>query len=264
MQWIDSHCHLQYDFAPKTADDLIREAHAENVSTLVNIGTEIASIAGLEKLSDAHARVFHTVGVHPHEAGNVPEPELKDDSWLAAIRKAAAHPKFRAVGELGLDYHYDLSPRDAQRERLAAQLALALELKAPIIVHSREAEADLLAQLETYAAQISGRAAGVIHCFTGTKAFAHRAVDLGFYISFSGIFTFKNAEDLREIARGLPLDRILVETDAPYLAPVPFRGKKCEPKMVVQTGLKLAEVLGRPAEEIARVTSANATLLFRL
>jgi TatD DNase family protein len=256
---IDSHCHLNYDFAPKTAADLVSEARAAGVSTLVTIGTDLPSIQAVAAISDAHPEVFHTVGVHPHEASTLA------DADLALLERSARHPKCRAIGEIGLDYHYDHSPREIQRARLEQQLELAVTLAQPIVIHSREGEGDLLEALRRYVPRARGAAVpGIIHCFTGTVEFGRACVDLGFLISFSGILTFKNAEGVREAARAFPLASLLVETDSPYLAPIPHRGRKCEPSMVRLTAQKLAEVKGTSLEEVAAVTSSNARKVFRI
>jgi TatD DNase family protein len=254
---IDSHCHLNYDYAPKSVDDLVREAELAGVAKLITVGTDLPSLPVVQEISARHANVFHTVGVHPHEAIDLL------DEHLPILRAAAAHPKCRAIGEIGLDYHYDHSPRDVQRAALEKQLALALETKLPIVVHSRDGEDDLLAALTTYAKSASG-VPGVIHCFTGTEKFGRACIDLGFYISFSGILTFKKADDLRACARAFPLERLLVETDSPYLAPVPLRGRKCEPVMVRHTALFLAELRGISIDELAAAATANTERAFGL
>jgi TatD DNase family protein len=258
-EFIDSHCHLNYDYAPKTAADLVREAHEAGVTAMVTVGTEIATLDAMVAISDQHEHVYHTVGVHPHEAVTISEGDL------AILEKAARHPKCRAIGEIGLDYHYDHSPRDIQRKQLDDQLELALRVELPVVIHARDAEEDLLAALTRYAGRVPvGSIPGVIHCFSGTQAFGQACIDLGFYISFSGILTFKTAEDLRVCARVFPLDRILVETDSPFLAPIPYRGKKCEPQMVRMTAQKIAEARGVTLEEIARATTANSRKVFRI
>jgi len=257
MQLIDSHCHLNYDYAPKTADDLVREANAEGICALITVGTDLASIPKMVEISERHACVYHTVGVHPHEASSL------SDEDLAVLEKAASHPKCRAIGEIGLDYHYEHSPRDVQIKRLDQQLDLASRVGLPTVIHSREGEEDLLKSLTRYARALPiGKIPGVIHCFTGTLAFGQACLELGFYISFSGILTFKKADDLRECARAFPLERLLVETDSPYLAPMPNRGKKCEPSFVKLTALKLAETKGVPIDEVARVTMENTKRVF--
>jgi TatD DNase family protein len=256
---IDSHCHLNYDYAPKSTADLVAEARAQGVEWLVTVGTDVDSLEAVVRISEEHPSVFHTVGVHPHEAVSW-KPEHD-----ALLRRAAAHPKCRAVGEIGLDYHYDHSSPADQQRALEAQLRIALDTAQPVVIHSREAEGDLLRALQRYAAQVpTDRIPGVIHCFTGTYAFGQACLDAGFYISFSGILTFKNAEDLRTSARAFPLERLLVETDSPYLAPIPHRGRKCEPAMVRLTAQKLAEAKGLPIERVIEATSANARRVFRI
>lgn len=221
MKLVDSHCHLNYDYAPKSTADLITEAMQDGISHFITIGVEIGKTAELESISSQFENVFHTVGMHPHEAVTWKD-EMSDQ-----VRQFAKNPKCRAIGEIGLDYHYTHSDPESQKRVLKIQLNLALELGLPIVIHSRDAEADLLPELERYAKKVpSGKPVGVIHCFTGTQAFGLACIDLGFYISFSGILTFKTAADLRECAGIFPLDKIMVETDSPYLAPIPFRGKK--------------------------------------
>lgn len=254
---IDSHCHLNYDYAPKTVDDLVREARQADVRAMVTIGTDLPSIAQVRAISEKYPDVYHSVGVHPHEAVTL------SDADSQMIEKAALHPKCRAIGEIGLDYHYDHSPREVQRQRLDQQLEIALSVTKPIVIHSREGEDDLLESLTRYAKKLNpGAIPGIIHCFTGTEKFGHACIDLGFYISFSGIITFKKAEDVRVAAAAFPLERLLVETDSPYLAPIPHRGKKCEPSMVKLTALKLAEVKGVTFEELAQVTTRNSCRVF--
>jgi TatD DNase family protein len=254
---IDSHCHLHYDYAPKGAADVVREAELAGLTALITVGTDLASIEPVQAISARFANVYHTVGVHPHDVS-----ALKDED-LTKIEDAAKNPKCRAIGEIGLDYYYEHSPKELQRRRLEQQLDLARRIGLPVVIHAREAESDLLEALTRYAKSIpAGRVPGIIHCFTGTYPFGKACLDLGFYISFSGILTFKNAEDLRSIARALPLDRLLVETDSPYLAPIPYRGKKCEPSMVVHIAMKLAEVRGVSLAEVAQATTANAKRAF--
>jgi len=257
--WIDSHCHLHYDYAPKSTENLVAEALAEGVSHLLTIGTDLTTLDAVAAISERFPNVFHSVGVHPHDASAI------EDADIERIRVASRHPKCRAIGEIGLDTHYEHSPLDIQLVRLRQQLDLAVETGLPVVIHSREAEPQLLAELTRYAKALpDGRVPGVIHCFTGTRDFGQACMDLGFYISLSGILTFKNSEELRQTVRTFPIDRLLVETDSPYLAPVPFRGKKCEPRMVKQTGLKLAELFGMEAAEVARVTSQNSRRVFGL
>ena len=254
---IDSHCHLNYDYAPKSTDDLVREALEAGVSTLITIGVDLPSLPEVAAISEKYPNVYHTVGVHPHDAATV------QDGDIETLRQAGRHSRCRAIGEIGLDYHYDHSPRDVQIHRLNQQLDLAVELGLPVVIHSRDGEEDLLRSLSVYAAKLPpGKIPGVIHCFTGTCDFGKACIDLGFYISFSGILTFKKAEDLRTSARAFPLERLLVETDSPYLAPVPNRGKKCEPAMVRHTAEKLAELKGVSLDEVARMTTSNTRRVF--
>lgn len=259
IELIDSHCHLFYDYAPKSEADIVREATEAGIVAMVTVGTDIPSLPKVREASERYPHVYHTAGAHPHEA-----IDIKDED-LATLEAAAAHPKCRAIGEIGLDYHYDHSPREVQRARFDQQLELALRVRQPVVIHAREAEPDLLESLRKYAPRVDGSLVpGVIHCFTGTMEFGKACLDLGFLISFSGIITFKTAEELRECARVFPLDRLMVETDSPYLAPIPYRGKKCEPSMVRLTAQKIAEIKGVPLEEVARVTTANARRLFRI
>jgi TatD DNase family protein len=256
---VDSHCHLNYDYSPKSHEDLVREAVLAGVETLVTIGTDLPSIRAVQEISERHPNVYHTVGVHPHEAVTL------SDADMGLLEKSASHPKCRAIGEIGLDYHYDHSPREIQRKRLDQQLELALSIRQPIVIHSRDGEEDLLRSLTAYTKKLpSGALPGIIHCFTGTYPFGKSCIDLGFLISFSGILTFKNAEDVRSCAVAFPLESLLVETDSPYLAPIPYRGRKCEPSMVKFTAEKLAEIKGVTFDEVAAVTTENAKRIFRI
>ena len=225
----------------------------------MTIGVEIATLPATAEIAEKYSNVYFTAGVHPHEA------ETMKDEDIATLEKFARHKKCRAIGEIGLDYYYNHSNKDSQIKRLRDQLDLALRMNQPIVVHSREAEADLLPELKMYAKSVEkGKPIGAIHCFTGTRAFGEACLDLGFLISFSGILTFKSATDLHECAKAFPLDRLMVETDSPYLAPVPMRGKKCEPAMVRFTAQKLAELKGVTLDEVAHATTANAKTLFRI
>lgn len=255
---IDSHCHLFGDTGGKSADTLVAEAHAAGVETLVCVATELANLDLAREIAERHPRVFHTAGVHPHEAKDLTPGDIEK------IRAAAKYPKCVAIGEIGLDYYYNHSDRESQRRALKAQLDLAVELKLPVVIHARDAEEDLNEMLSAYAKEQTLEIPGVIHCFTGTRDFGLKCIDLGFMISFSGILTFKTAEDLRASAKLFPLDRLMVETDSPYLAPIPHRGKKCEPQMVRLTAQKLAEVRGTSLDEIAQVTSANTRRAFNI
>jgi len=257
---IDTHCHLNYEFDHgKTAAQLVEACLMSNVKYQITIATDHTNFLEVQKISENFPSVFHTIGIHPHEASQV-TPEI-----LETMKTYLLHPKCVAVGEIGLDYYYEHSQPEKQKRECAAQLDIAREFKKPVVIHSRDAEEDLLEMLIDYAKELTGEySPGVIHCFSGTEKFARSCLDLGFYISLSGIFTFKATEDLRNMVKGFPLDRLLVETDAPYLAPVPMRGRKCEPAMVKHTAMKLAEVLRLPFEDLARITSENAKKCFNL
>jgi TatD DNase family protein len=254
---VDTHCHLDPAYFPDGADAAIARAETAGVDgfVVVGVGRDLEparhAVALATRLAD---RVGAAVGIHPHDAASW-SPAVHDE--LASLARAAA---VVAVGEIGLDYHYDHSPRDTQREVFARLVALAREVKKPIVIHTREAAADTLAVLEAEGARDVG---GVIHCFSEDRPFAERALDLGFDLSFSGIVTFKGAKAIHEVAAWAPLDRILVETDSPYLAPVPLRGKPCEPAYIVHTAKRVAELRGTTVEEIARATSENAERRFR-
>lgn len=257
--YIDSHAHIEGREFDADRDAVIKRALDAGVEIIVCIGNgEVAadSHAAAFRLAEQYEFIYTTLGVHPHEA------RLLDENLRAQLEELSRHPKVIAWGEIGLDYHYDNSPRDVQREAFRKQLRMARERGVPVSIHTREAEADTLAILrEEWTDSGPG---GVIHCFTGTRAFAESAVDLGFYISFSGVVTFKKAEELRETARVLPVDRILIETDAPYLAPVPYRGRRNEPAYVVETARAIAELRGTAQETIGRVTSENFARLFAI
>ncbi|MBI4924839.1 MAG: TatD family hydrolase [Bdellovibrio sp.] len=256
---IDTHCHLDSDFSPKTIPDLLREATLADVSIMIAVATELDSVKKVSEISSQYENVFCTVGIHPHEAKKF------DISDVLILKEAAMNPKCKAIGEIGLDYHYKFSTPEEQKYTLEQQLNLAAKLGLPVVIHSREAEEDLEISLSRYAKRVkTGAIPGVLHCFTGTKEFGLKCLDLGFYVSFSGILTFKNADSIRECARVFPLDRIVIETDAPFLAPVPWRGKKCEPSYLKLTAQKLAEIRGMSFDEVAQATTENAKRLFNI
>ena len=258
-QLIDAHCHLDFDYGKKGPGDLIGEAAEAGVSPLIAICTEPQNIKRVASLSDQFHGVYHTVGVHPHEASHM------EDRHLGAMMMAAAHHRCVAMGEIGLDYHYETSPPGVQRARLRDQLDLALAVGLPVVIHTREAVEDTLSALTRYAKDLpAGRQPGVIHCFSGPRELGEACLELGFFISFSGMITYEWAGELRECARDFPLDRLMVETDAPYLAPKPYRGKQCEPRMVRHTAEKLAQVRGVPIHELAAATTDNTCRLFGL
>ncbi|MCS6985832.1 MAG: TatD family hydrolase [Sphingomonadaceae bacterium] len=253
---IDSHCHLNYPGLVEDEAGVLARARAAGVRGLLNVATRPAEWPAVVGAADRHADVWATVGVHPHEANAHADLAVDD------LVEAARHPRVVAIGETGLDYHDDRSDRAAQRQLFRRHLMAAQELGLPVVVHSRDAEEDTVRLLAEAAAR--GPLAFVMHCFTGSPWLAHQALALGGYISFSGILTFRSAGALREVAAGLPADRLLVETDAPFLAPVPLRGRTCEPAFVVHTLQALAQLKGEELAELDRVTMANTCRLFRL
>jgi TatD DNase family protein len=251
---VDSHCHLDFpDFASEL-DAVVARAADAHLMRLVTISTRVRRFAGVLAIAERFPDVFCSVGTHPHYAHE--ELDVTPDDLVAHTR----HPKVVAIGEAGLDYHYDNSPRDAQERGFRNHIAAARATGLPLVIHAREADADVAQILE----EETGRGAfpAVLHCFTGGPELARRAVALGLYVSFSGILTFKNSSVLRTVAAELPADRILVETDAPYLAPNPFRGKRNEPAYVVETAKILAETRGVSFAQIAQQTSDNFFRLF--
>jgi TatD DNase family protein len=251
---VDSHCHLDFPDFSNELDDVVARARAAGIARLVTISTRVRRFADVLAIAERFADVYCSVGTHPHHAHE--ELEITAADLVAHTR----HPKVVALGEAGLDYHYDNSPRDAQERGFRTHIAAARETGLPLVIHSREADADTARILEEETRQ--GSFPAVLHCFTGGADLARRAIALGLFISFTGILTFKNSTALRAIAAELPADRILVETDAPYLAPAPFRGKRNEPAYVVETAKVLAETRGVSFDEIAQQTSENFFRLF--
>jgi TatD DNase family protein len=251
----DSHCHLNYKGLVKDQSAVLERARAAGVSAMLNISTRRLEWDEVIGLAERESDVWASVGIHPHEADDHPEV------GTALLVERAAHPRVVGIGESGLDYYYDHSDRARQRASFRAHVAAARETGLPLIVHTREAEEDTYDIL----AEEMGKGAfpALIHCFTASSDFARKALDLGLSISISGIVTFKNARDLQETARKIPADRLLVETDSPFLAPVPHRGKPCEPAFVADTARFLAELRGEPVEALAERTSANFRALFR-
>ena len=251
---VDSHCHLDFpEFAPEL-DAVVARAKSAGVGVCVTIGTKMAGFAGVRAVAERFDNVWCSVGVHPHEADDEP---LTDATPLT---EAAKHPKVVGIGETGLDYYYEHSPREAQKTNFRAHIAAARETGLPLIVHTRDADDDTIAVLREE--MHKGAFTGLIHCFTGTRTLAEAALDMGFSISVSGIATFKNSQALRDVIAAVPLDRLLVETDAPYLAPVPMRGKRNEPAFVAHTAAALAALKGITAEALAGVTTDNFFRLF--
>ncbi len=254
---VDTHCHLDAEYFPGGPDEVLARAEAAGVSgfVIVGVGRDLAPARAAVELARRRAsRVGAAVGVHPHDATTL------DDAAYAELAVLARAPEVVAVGEIGLDYHYDHSPRGVQRSVFARLVGLARDVAKPIVVHTRAAPEDTLDILEREGARDVG---GVIHCFSEDRPFAARALDLGFDVSFSGIVTFKKAAAVQEVARWAPLDRILVETDSPYLAPVPLRGKPCEPAYVLHTARCVAELRGMPFEALCEATTRNAERAFR-
>ena len=253
---VDSHCHLDFPDFEDQLDDVIADARAAGVGVMVTIGTKIARFDRVLAIASAHDDIYCTVGTHPHEAGAEGEKDT-DPERLAAL---AADDKVIGIGETGLDYHYDNAPRAAQKKSFRVHIQAARETGLALIVHSRDADGDTIEILTEEFEK--GPFGAVMHCFTAGRALADAAVELGFYISFSGILTFKNADAVREIARMVPVDRLLVETDAPYLAPAPKRGKRNEPAYLTHTAAYLGELRGMSAEALAEQTTANFFRLF--
>ena len=251
---VDSHCHLNYEGLREDVPGVLARARAAGVGRFLNISTKEREWPEVVGLAEREADVFATVGIHPHEAETHPEVDT------AKLVAAAAHPKVVGIGETGLDYFYDHSPREQQQTAFRAHIAACRETGLPLIVHTRDAEDDTTRIMREEMEK--GPYTGVIHCFTASQQFAEVALELGFYISISGIVTFKNAKDLQETVKTIPQDRLLVETDSPFLAPVPKRGKPCEPAFVTHTAAFVAALRGQTVEELAESTSQNFLRLF--
>jgi TatD DNase family protein len=256
---IDTHTHLDDTRYDGDREAMIARAREAGVDTFITIGCDLATSRAAVELADRYSFVYASIGVHPHEVRHI------SDDWYDEFRRLAQHPKVVAYGEIGLDYHYNHSPPKLQRERFREQILLARELGLPVVIHTREAQEDTIAILrEERAADIGG----VFHCFTGDAWLAKDGLDLGFHLSFSGVVTFQSAAMLREIVHTVPMDRMLIETDCPYLAPAPHRGKRNEPAYVRLVAEAIAGVKRATSpvsvEEIGRATSANARRLFKL
>lgn len=254
MMIVDSHCHLNYKGLVEDQPGVLERARAAGVGTMLNISTREREWADIIAAAERDSDVWATVGIHPHEAD---DHAHIDTAKLVAI---AAHPRVIGIGETGLDYYYDHSDRAQQQTSFRAHIAAARETGLPLIVHTRDAEEDTATILREEMGQ--GAFPGVIHCFTASDAFADIALELGFYISISGIVTFKNAKVLQETAARLPADRLLVETDSPFLAPIPHRGRPCEPAYVLDTAKFLANLRGETLEDLSATTSRNFFTLF--
>jgi TatD DNase family protein len=249
---VDSHCHLDFaDFGPER-EAVIERARAAGVGTMVTICTRLDEFPAVRQIADSHGDIWCSVGVHPHEAADYAATTADD------LAELASHPRVVGIGETGLDFHYDHSPREMQEQVFRTHIAAARSSGLPLIVHAREADAEIARILRE-----EGATSGVLHCFSSGRGLSEAALDLGFYISISGIVTFKSAEELRAIVRDVPLDRLLVETDAPYLAPVPYRGKRNEPAYVATTAAAVAALKQIEPEELAAATTDNFFRLFR-
>jgi TatD DNase family protein len=251
---IDSHCHLDFPDLSDDLDGIVSRARRAGIGRLVTISTRVKRHSQVIAIAERFEDVFCSVGTHPHHA----QEEL--DVTVGELVRRAEHPKVVAIGEAGLDYHYDYSPRAAQEQGFRRHIAAARETGLPLVIHSREADADIATILSEEMRR--GAFSAVLHCFTSGRELALRAIELGLFISFTGILTFKNSDALRAIAAELPADRILVETDAPYLAPGKFRGKRNEPAYVVETAASLAKARGVSPEDIAHQTTENFFRLF--
>lgn len=251
---VDSHCHLDFKEFSADRDAIVRRAKEAGVGAMVTISTRVKQFDRIQEIVEAHNNVFGSVGTHPHNANE----EL--DVSAAELVRIAQHPKIVAIGEAGLDYHYDHAPSDAQVQGFRTHIAAARETGLPLVIHAREADNDMIRILEDESAK--GAFPAVLHCYSSGPELARRGVALGFYVSFSGILTFKNSQNVRDIAMEVPEERILVETDAPYLAPMPHRGKTNEPAYTVHTAQVLADIRGWTLEKAAQQTTENFARLF--
>jgi len=252
---IDSHCHLNYKGLVEDQQGALDRARAAGVSMMLNISTRASEWDEVIGLAEREADVMASVGIHPHEA------DIHPDVETSTLVERAAHPRVIGIGETGLDYYYDRSDRDRQRQSFRSHIAAARETGLPLIVHTRDAEDDTCAILAEEMEK--GAFPALIHCFTASREFADKVLALGLYVSISGIVTFKNAKELQETAKAIPADRLLIETDSPFLAPVPHRGRPCEPAFVADTAKFLADLRGETLETLAATTTANFKRLFR-
>lgn len=256
LELYDSHCHLNFkDFEGDVAD-VIRRAHEDGISKMITVCTGMEEANAVYQIAESNKEVYATVGIHPHDAKPHLDLHSFDEIGSFLIEKGKRE-KTVGIGETGLDYYYDNSPRDLQKKLFEKHLECAVALDLPVIVHTRDAEEDTVALLKKFP-----NVRGVIHCFTSSRWLAEQVLDSGFYISISGIVTFKTAEALREVVRTVPLERLLIETDAPFLAPVPMRGKRNEPAFVKHTAAFLSTFLGIPSDDLARRTRQNTLDLF--
>ncbi|MGL5719560.1 MAG: TatD family hydrolase [Alphaproteobacteria bacterium] len=255
MYFVDSHCHLEFPEFGGKCQEILEQATLADVKTFLTIGTRIETMGELLKLINSFPQIYGAVGIHPHESHSVSGRGVLE----TFLDEHLHNPRVVGVGETGLDFYYEHSPRDLQSNVFRTHLKKALEVDLPVIVHTRDAEKETVAILKEAAFE---GVKGVIHCFTGSQWLAEQVLDLGFFISFSGVITFKNAQPLRDLIPFVPLDRILVETDSPFLAPIPHRGKTNQPAFVVHVAEKIAELKSVSLEEVARVTTENFFRLF--
>ncbi|WP_093180833.1 TatD family hydrolase [Pseudovibrio sp. Tun.PSC04-5.I4] len=251
---VDSHCHLDFPDFAEERDQIIARAHEAGVMLMVTICTRVRRFEQIKEIAETYDSVYCSVGTHPHQA------EEEADVTLEEILEFAKHPKVVAIGEAGLDYFYDKAPRDVQQKVLRTHITAARQTQLPLVIHSRDADHDMMRILEEE--MKIGAFPALLHCFSSGKELAMKGLELGLYVSFSGILTFKRSQDLRDIAAELPMDRLLVETDAPYLAPQPWRGKRNEPAYVAHTNKVLAQALSVSEEEMATATTQNFLRLF--
>jgi TatD DNase family protein len=260
---IDSHCHVQFPQFEDDRQSVIGRAHEVGMSTMVIVGTDLETSFQALTLAESHTDLFATVGCHPHEASSLDHKSRRN------LRALADSPKVVAIGEIGLDFHRNLSPPEAQRAAFWQMLDVAGDLRLPVVIHARDADDEAFAILSDWAPQVrprwpQGRPLGMMHCFSGDAALARRYVDLGFLISIPGTVTYPNADRVAAVAAGLPLERLLVETDAPYLTPQSVRGRRNEPSFLVETVEKIAQLRGQTAQEVSDRTAENAVALFAL
>ncbi len=251
---VDSHCHLDFPDLQTRLPSILEAARSAGIGRLVTISTHVARYETYKALAEAYDEIFFSIGTHPHNAAEEPDVPVE------RLVELSAHPRCIAIGEAGLDYHYDNSPRDVQRKVFRTHIEAARETGLPLVIHAREADEDMIEILSDEMGR--GRFGAVLHCFSSGEELARVGVELGLYVSFSGILTFRNSDAIRRIAASVPRDRLLVETDAPYLAPVPYRGKTNEPAYVAHTARVLAAVVGGAEADIARMTTDNFYRLF--
>ena len=255
---VDSHCHLDFPDFAEDLEQVIGRARLRGIGTMLTISTKLSSFHAVRAVAERHVDIYCSVGIHPHEAEREWDGGAGGDT--ARLVELSRHPKVIGIGETGLDYYYEHAPRDIQARSFRAHIAAARQSGLPLIVHARDADDDMAEILRTEFAK--GPFHGLLHCFSSTPALAEAALGIGFFISFSGIVTFKNAADVRATAKSVPLERLLVETDAPYLAPVPHRGKRNEPAFVADTAAAVAELRGLTAAEIAQASTDNFFRIF--